>query len=268
MGQQNEVPFGQFAFSIGYIRRIARHVSTAITVLLCLIASLCALKNTAQAGQGYITAGFGGGPKALNSYQGIIYAPFGSLSETGLILRAWNKAFRFSYETSLQRTMNVPISALGLSIEAEVGWQYVHSKGRYGLYGGLVWRDHLLTPTDPNSTLTKSRIGFSATVEAQHTITEDFGISESVNYIQGINQYWAQIRPYMMIEGSWKTGLDIASTGGEDYNTLHLGLFASDYEFSLWTGSRMYLGGQAGMQYSIRNKKISPYAGLHVGYLF
>ena len=237
-------------------------------VFLCTLA-LTTIQNIATAGQGYITAGMGGGPKALNSYQGIIYAPFGTFSEDGLILRAWNKAFRFSYETSMQRVMNVPIAAIGMSIEAEVGWQHLYPNGRVGIFGGVVWRDHILTPDDPNSILSKSRIGASITLEAQHTLSSDYGVMGSANYIQNHDQYWANFRPYKTISNAWKLGLDTAVLGGKDYNYIELGLFASDYEFSFWTKKRMFIGGQAGIQFSTTSKKeTTPYVGLHIGYLF
>ena len=248
--------------ALWFLRRVT-------TICLCSLASLTAIQDTATAGQGYITAGMGGGPKALNSYQGIIYTPFGTFSDNGLILRAWNKAFRFGYKTSLQRVTNVPINTIGLSIEAEVGWQRLYSGGRIGIFGGVVWRDHILTPDDPNSILSKSRIGASVTLEAQHSFSNDYGVMGTANYIQNHDQYWVNFRPYKTISNAWKLGLDTAVLGGKDYNNVKLGLFVSDYEFSFWTKKRIFIGGQAGIQFSTtRKKETTPYAGVHIGYLF
>ncbi|HFC04350.1 MAG TPA: cellulose biosynthesis protein BcsS [Rhizobiales bacterium] len=241
-------------------------------LLLCVIITAavhCAAPPAALAGQGYVIAGFGGGPKALNSYQGVIYAPFGSLSETGLILRGWNKAFRFSYKTDLGPTArNVPILALGLSVEGEIGWQQKFDHGRIAGYGGIVWRDHYLAPADPGSDLTKARIGFSATLDGEYTFSPDYGVLANASFLVGFNQYWVQAKPYMKVGDGWKIGLDAASAGGKTYNNTRFGLFVSDFEFSLWSKKRMFLGAEAGGQFSVKDNLFSPYVGVNVGYLF
>ena len=228
-------------------------------------------------GQGYILAGFSTSdfksPKALNSYQGIIYAPFGNLSETGLILRAWNKAYHFTYETDLSRNArNIEISVLGLSVEGEVGWQIANDLGRIALYGGMVWRDHTLTPNDPGSDLNKSRIGFSATIDGEYKYSNDYGIIANASYLQGFNQYWVQAKPYIKFGDGWKIGLDATNFGGKDYHLARTGVFLSDFEFSLWpknwSKKRLFLGAEAGVQLSFKDKQLNSYAGLNIGYLF
>lgn len=225
-------------------------------------------KESHSSGQGYITAGIAGGPTALNSYQAIIYAPFGSLSDTGLILRAWNKAFRFSYKTDLPTANDVTINALGLSVEGEVGWQYAGEHGRVALYGGIVWRDHFLTPNDPGANLSKSRFGVSVTLDGEYKIAPDYGIMANASFLQGYNQYWTQIKPYMMVGDGRKIGLDLASAGGKSYNITQIGLFASDFEYSFWPGKRMFWGARAGVRLSLKKAKPAPYAGINMGYLF
>lgn len=225
-------------------------------------------------GQGYLLSGFATSdfksPKALNSYQGIIYAPFGSLSETGLILRAWNKAYRFTYKTDLSRNArNIEISALGLSLEGEVGWQFANQQGRIALYGGIVWRDHKLTPNDSSSSLEKSRIGFSGTLDGEYKYSDQFGIMANASYLEGFDQYWTQIKPYVKFSDTWKIGFDGASFGGKDYHLGRAGVFVSDFEFSLWPLNQpMFLGAEVGVQFSFKDKQFNPYAGLSVGYLF
>ncbi len=233
-----------------------------------VVAFLLATPTPLLADQGYITAGIGGGLKTLNSYQGVIYAPFGSLSESGLILRGWTKAFRFAYQTDLPTASNVTISAMGLSIEGEAGWQFAFDQTRIAVFGGLVWRKYTLSPNDPGSNINKSRLSFSASVDGEYKFTPDYGIMANASFLQGFNQYWAQAKPYMKVADSWKIGLDTSSAGGKDYNNSRIGLFASDYEFSLWPASRLFLGGEAGVKFSFKDNKTTPYAGINVGYLF
>jgi len=271
---------------VRYISKKSTHATLGLACAIALSAGSITKTHADQKqdddqkflpGQGYILAGFSTSdfksPKALNSYQGIIYAPFGNLSQTGLILRAWNKAYRFTYETDLSRNArNTEISVLGLSVEGEVGWQIANDLGRIALYDGLVWRDHTLSPNDPGSNLNKSRIGFSASVDGEYKYSNDYGIMANASYLEGFNQYWVQAKPYMKFGDGWKIGLDAASFGGKNYRLARTGLFVSDFEFSLWPKSwskkRLYLGAEAGVQFSFRDKQLNPYAGLNVGYLF
>ncbi len=234
----------------------------------CLIAPLVTVPTSLIAGETYITAGVSSGPKTLNSYQAIIYAPFGSLSESGLILRGWSKSFGFSYQTDLPGADNAQIKALGLSVEGEAGWQFAFDQARMAVYGGVVWRKYSLTPADPGSTLDKSRIGFSATIDGEYKFSNDYGIMANASYLQGFNQFWVQAKPYVKVGNGWKIGLDAASAGGKDYNNSRIGLFASDYELTFWAGKRIFLGGEAGVQFSFKDNKTTPYAGINIGYLF
>jgi hypothetical protein len=253
--------------------RGAVHKRHHLTGKCAVLGILCYVSTPAQAAQIYTLSGVGGGLKSLESYQGIIYSPTGGLSESGPILRLWNKAFRFTYRTDLPTARNVTISALGLSFEGEAGWQFVGKPGRIAFYGGIVWRDHFLTPSDPGANLTKARLGFSATLDGAYTISDDFSIMANASFLQGFNQYWIQIKPYTPMRRSgqsnqWKLGLDMAGFGGKNYHTVRFGLFTSDFEFALWKNKKVYLGVQAGVQYAIKAKAISPYAGLNAGFLF
>ena len=254
------------AVHITQLRRLNRPIWVVLALFWANIPPL-------QAAQIYTLSGFGGGPKSLDSWQGIIYAPTGGLSESGPILRIWNKAFRFTYRTDLPTASDVSISALGLSLEAEAGWQFTGRPGRIALFGGIVWRDHFLTPADPGTDLSKARLGFSVTMDGEYKISDRFGVLANGSFLQGFNQYWAQIKPYSTMKRAggkppWKLGLDIAGFGGKNYHTVRLGLFASDFQFSLWKNKKVYLGAQAGAQYAIKARSISPYAGLNAGFLF
>jgi len=235
--------------------------------LSCLIIALVAPSNL-QAGQVYLTAGIGGGLKTLNSYQAIIYAPFGTLSDSGLILRGWNKAFRFAYQTDLPAANDITITATGLSMEGEAGWQFSFDQIRIAVFGGIVWRKYSLNPDDPGSTLGKARIGFSATVDGEYKFTPDYGVMANASYLQGFDQYWIQAKPYMKVADGWKIGLDASSAGGSNYNNTRIGVFASDYELSFWAGKRIFLGGEAGVKFSFKDNKTTPYIGVNIGYLF
>lgn len=239
----------------------------AIFVWLLLVATTLFPSNS-FADQKYIIVGIGGGPKALNSYQGLIYAPMSGLSETGPILRLWNKANRFSYSTTLPGPTSATIDAIGFHLEAQAGYQFANEVGRVALYAGVVWSDHILTPSDPGSNLTKSRIGFSATVDGEYKLTSNLGIMANASYLQGFKQYWAQVKPYYKAPSNWKIGPDVALFGGKGYSTTRIGLFASDYQLNLWSDKKIFLGADIGVQFSMKGKNFTPYIGINSGFLF
>ena len=252
------------------IGRIAR-IAMRKVLLLCPLAAIAIpsmFTVNSQAGQGYALIGIGGGPKALNSYQGLIYAPMSGLSQTGPILRFWNKAYRFSYDTVLPGPTNTTISAIGFHLEAQAGYQFANEIGRIALYGGVVWSDHILTPRDPGSNLTKSRIGFSATLDGEYKFSSNLGIMANASYLQGFGQYWAQVKPYYKAPSNWKIGPDIALFGGKNYKTTRIGLFASDYQLKLWSNKKIFLGADIGVQFSMKGKNFTPYIGINSGFLF
>ncbi len=270
-----------WALNTAYNLQVYRHTKTTRTFRASILLAVMSLfPSSSQAGstalaaseptkgQGYVIVGIGGGPKALNSYQGLIYAPMAGLSQTGPILRLWNKADRFSYRTTLPGPTTATISAIGFSIEAQAGWQFANEIGRIALYGGIVWKDHLLTPSDPGSNLTKSRIGFSATLDGEYKFNQNLGLMANASFAQGFNQYWGQAKPYYKMPTNWKIGADVALFGGKGYRSTRIGVFASDYQFKLWSNKQLYLGAEAGVQFSLKGKDFTPYIGINSGFLF
>ncbi len=222
----------------------------------------------AQAGQGYAITGAGGGPDSFYAYQGVIYAPFNGLSETGPQVRAWAKGFQFTYQTDLPNAPDRKIEAFGTSLDAEAGWQFAADHVRIGIYGGAAWRDHELTPNDPGSDLEDARVGFSATFDGEVKLQDGFGAMAYANYLTGFDQYWTQLRPYMTTAGGWKAGPELVYSGGDGYEHARVGVFFNGYEINLGSLGRIFLGGEAGARFDLRDENIDPYAGLNAGFLF
>ena len=240
---------------------------------VCLPALIaCMMKaGHVMAGQGYVMAGIGGGPDALDSWQGVLYTPLGSLSQSGPVVRVFNKAYRFSYKTTLPPGVRATVSATGFSVEAEAGWQFADKElGRVGLFAGIVWRDHILKPNDPGSNLDRARFGFSAGFDGETRFGDEFGVMANASYVTGFEQYWAQARPYVDLGNGWKAGPEIAVFGGKGYDIGRAGVFTTGYEVNLGSWGRVFLGGEAGVRFSLRavGKNIAPYGGVNIGYLF
>lgn len=221
-----------------------------------------------QAGQGYALTGVGGGPDSFYGYQGIMYAPLGSLSETGPLIRVWGKGFHFTYEADLGNGVNRTIDAFGTSVEAEAGWQFANDAVRLAVLAGAAWRDHRLSPDDPGSDLEDGRVGFLATIDGDVRLSDRFGVMAYANYLTGFDQYWVQVKPYVQTQGGWKIGPEFVVSGADDYQHGRAGVFVNGFELDLGSVGRVYLGGEAGARFDLDNRNVDPYAGLNAGFLF
>lgn len=222
----------------------------------------------AQAGEGYALTGVSGGPDSFYGYQGVMYAPLGSLSETGPLVRVWGKGFQFTYETNLGTANNRKIKAFGTSVEGEAGWQFAGDAGRIALLAGAAWRDHQLSPNDPGSDLEHGRVGFLGTFDGELRLSDQFGVMAYANYLTGFDQYWVQLKPYLATGAGWKIGPEFVVSGGDGYQHGRAGVFVSGYEVNLGSLGRMFIGGEAGAKFDLDNRNVDPYAGLNAGFLF
>jgi hypothetical protein len=153
-------------------------------VALCVCDPLPAI-----AGEGFAISGIGGGLHSFYSYQGVIYAPLGTLSESGPLVRGWAKSFSFTYETELPTDPEASIDALGYGVEGEVGWQLAGEFGRIAAFAGAAWRDHELDPPDPGSDLEDARIALALTVDGEWKADETWGVMANAHYLTGFDQY-------------------------------------------------------------------------------
>ena len=239
----------------------------------------------ARAGEGYALMGVGGGVggafggaldgvvgdnhDGLHGYAGLLYAPAHSLSDTGLLLRAWAKTFEFTYDADLPDDPDARISALGYGVHVEAGWQIAGPRGRAAILPGIAWRDYKLDPPDPGSSLSKDRVALSLAADGEWRFGDRFGIMANASYLTGFDDYWAQARPFVDVGSGWKVGLDFAGWGGPDYAKMRAGLFTSGYELPVQAfGRRMFLGAEAGVQSDRDGERVAPFGGINIGLLF
>jgi hypothetical protein len=234
----------------------------------------------ARAGEGYALMGAGGGvggvlagtlggrDDGLHGYAGVIYAPGQSLSDTGVVLRAWAKSFEFTYLTDLPGEPDARIRALGYGVQVEAGWQIAGRWGRAALLPGVAWRGHKLEPSDPGSRLEKDRIGLSLAADGEWRFSDRFGVMANASYLTWFDDYWVQARPFVDLGHGWKVGLDFAGYGGPDYAKMHAGVFTSGYELPITAFGRLFLGASAGVQSDWDGKRVAPFASINIGLLF
>lgn len=253
------------------------HTAALSGVVFALCAGLAGAPGEAGAGEGFALVGgggalggvLGGGDDGLHGYAGVIYAPAHSLSDTGVLLRGWAKAFEYSYRTDLPDRPGARIGVLAYGAQVEAGWQIAGPRGRVALLPGIAWRDYRLDPADPDSRLKADRIGPSIAADAEWRFNDRFGIMGNASYLIGFDEYWVQSRPFVHFGHGWKAGLDFAGWGGPDYDRLRAGVFTSGYELPLKPfGRRAFLGAEAGVQSDRGGKRLAPFAGMSVGVLF
>lgn len=235
--------------------------------------AIAGLPGNAEAGEGYALLGAGGGMggvldggfggDGLDGYAGVIYAPGHMLSDGGMLLRGWAKAYRSSYDADHAR-----IDAFGYGVQVEAGWQFAGPRGRIALIPGVAWRDYSLDPPDPGSSLGKDRFGLSLTADAEWRFGERFGIMANGSYLTGFQDYWVQSRPFVHLGGGWKMGLDFAGWGGPGYDRMRAGIFTSGYELPVKSFGRLFLGAVAGAQSDMDGSDVAPFAGVNIGLLF
>jgi hypothetical protein len=262
-------------------RRQGRSKAALPGVVFAALLVVSGIGCDARAGEGYALMGVGGGPggalggilggdgaDGLHGYAGVIYAPGHLLSDTGLLLRAWAKAFEFSYETDLIGMPDARIRALGYGVHLEAGWQIAGPWGRAALIPGVAWRGHNLTPADPGSRLEKDRIGLTLTADGEWRFSNRYGVMANVSYDSAFRDYWVQMRPFVDLGDGWKVGIDYAGYGGPDYTIVRAGAFTSGYELPINVFGRVFVGAEAGVQRHIDRNRVAPFAGVNVGVLF
>jgi len=226
------------------------------------------LGSPAAAGEGFTMSGVGGSLLGIDAYQGVVYAPWSTLSESGFLVRGWAKSFNFSYETDLPGDPKAEIDALGYGVEGEIGWQFTGEAGRIAGFIGAAWQDHLLSPPDPGSSLDKPRVGLVVTIDAEWIVAPGYGVMGNARYLTSFEQYWTQVRPFIDLGGGWKAGVTVAAFGGPGYDSLRAGFFTTGYEFKMIPWKRVFLGGELGVQTDLDGRRTTPYLCVHSGFLF
>jgi len=141
--------------------------------------------------------------------------------------------------------------------------------GGWPSFAGAAWRDFSLTPNDPGSDLEGTHLAFSATVDGEWRFAPVYGVMANGNYLTAIDQYWVEVKPFTDLGSGFKVGPAAAFFGGKDYQMMRGGAFFSGYELPVKLSiGRIFVGGNAGIQWDIDDHRVTPFGGLNVGLLF
>lgn len=239
---------------------------------LRLFATLCVLaaslpvlgSSPSRADGGYLSLGFGGGPEDIWSWQALTWAPFTPIDDSGLLVRAAIRSETKTYTTELPGRTDVRIWAQGIGADAELGWQWVEDWGSVSAFAGLVWRDYLLSPVDPNSTLATNDFGAKVSLQGHYNAFDNMGVFGYSEYLTGFETWFVEAKPYYELDNGIKIGTEFSISGGPDYLHTRTGIFLSGYELNVpWVGL-FWVGASAGALIDADTAEISPYAGLNL----
>ncbi len=159
-------------------------------------------------------------------YAGGVVAPFGSISEDGVLLRA--VAARGSYDYS--RVGNTDVNADTRSVEAMVGYQLFDTLGftRITAYAGVDHQNHELTPADPNNRVQGYETEAKGLLEAVIDISDNIDFDIAGSYSGAFDTYWSQNRLGFGCGCGFKFGPEFIALGSESYDQQRYGAFISD----------------------------------------
>ena len=128
----------------------------------------------------------------------------------------------------------------------------------------LVWRDYLLSPVDPNSTLATNDFGAKVSLQGHYNAFDNMGVFGYSEYLTGFETWFVEAKPYYELDNGIKIGTEFSISGGPDYLHTRTGIFLSGYELNVpWVGL-FWVGASAGALIDADTAEISPYAGLNL----
>ena len=213
---------------------------------------LCALEtgpSEARAGEAWVSAGAGGGGEAFHSYGGITWAPFGSLEAEGLRVRLWGKALKLDQRGEIG----------GTGVEAEFGWQFAGPAWRLAAFAGAAWRD------EPG---TAKQFGANVAAELRYELTDRWRLMAEGKYTVRLDEAWMQVRPEFKLTEALYVGLSAAGNKGPNYKLIQSAVSLGGLSASMpWIGDA-YVSVEAGIQYNVTTKNMTPFGALHLGFAY
>lgn len=222
------------------------------------------VSEPARAGETYLSIGVGGGPEDAWNWQTLTWTPFNAAGETGLIVRGSLKAEAKTYVTDIPARNDARIWVSGIGLDGEAGWQVAGAWGQAAVLAGVAWRDYTLSPDDPNSKLGANQLHARVSAQGHLVGGEDWGGFWYGDYVSGVNEWFAEARPYYQLANSLKLGAEFSLSGGEDYLHARAGVSVLGWELDLpWVG-RFWAGGSAGALWDTDGTRVEPYGAIHL----
>jgi hypothetical protein len=179
---------------------------------------------------------------AWSLYTGATFAPFGSILEDGLRLRAAGGygAYTYSGARAVGPTSQI-IDFGGEAGFAEflVGYHKQLGSWSFKLYGGGTLSQHHVSPDDPETVIRGQGLGGKVVLESWWDMTERSWTSLDLSWASLYDSYSARARLGWRLLPSLSAGLEAGASGNVEGDIARLGAFVR-YE---WAGGELAVSG-------------------------
>jgi hypothetical protein len=246
------------------LSRVQSGFMPGLAALSAACVAMTTLSPDARAGEMYLSIGGGASLEDAWSWQSVTWTPFSTANGSGPIARASLRSEAKTYVTDIPARDDVRIWVAGLGVDAEAGWQLANEWGSVAVLGGIAWRDYMLTPDDPNSALRTNMLNPRVTVQGHLAASPQWGSFFYAEYVAGVDEWFAEAKPYWQLDNGLKLGPEFSLSGGSDYLHARAGVSVIGWEFDLpWVG-KFWAGGSAGALWDTDGTRVEPYGALHI----
>ena len=173
--------------------------------------------------------GFAATKNSFYLYSGATFAPFDTLAGTGFRLRAGGGYGGYYYDGSLNiggQIRPVRFSGGTYALEALLGYQFRAGNWTGKLFAGIDHQEHILTPYDPQNTVTGSETGVKAISENWINLGPGAWASLDGFYSTSFNSYDLRFKTGRNLTGPFDIGFEIGAFGNKTLGAGRAGFVA------------------------------------------
>ena len=125
------------------------------------------------------------------SYSGILISTQRDLSKSGIMLHGFVGYGAYDYSQPSLPGGKVDGDIVQLS--GLIGYMFVRQGGSVGIYVGVDYQDHDLSPADPSNQISGDEVGFKVAGDIRHTTNRHYLTLEG-SYSTAFDSYWSRAR--------------------------------------------------------------------------
>ena len=155
-------------------------------------------------------------------YTGAIVSLNRDLSRSGLVLAAYSGYAAYQYDSTA--VAGGKVDGDGIALSAMLGYLFVRPGAAVGLYAGLDYQNHDLTPKDPTSAVSGDEVGFRIGGDVRLTGPQHYASIEGY-YSTAFDSYWSRARVGGNL-GHIIIGPEALALGNAGFDAQRVGAFA------------------------------------------
>ncbi|WP_324538667.1 cellulose biosynthesis protein BcsS [Hyphomicrobium sp.] len=162
---------------------------------------------------------------AFAAHAGAIKAVNGDLGKDGVMLRALGVYVDYEYDTDFGA------GPLGIDGEAGIfdlmiGYQFLRTTHRLGIYAGVEFQGHELSPDDPFNEIDGNEWGFKIAADYETAANSPLYVGLIGSYSTAFDTYWTRARVGAPV-GRFVLGVEGLAHGNNGYDAQRLGGFVN-----------------------------------------